>query len=97
MSYADKEILHCFVKGLADEDIRKQVLGMVEEMDLDTTVKFVEAKESGKKADVFLERGAVAVEVVTGYKKDQREQTIASGAKPDGSGSEELKCRFCNR
>ena len=49
VSYADKEILHCIVKGLADEDIRKQVLGVVEEMDLDATVKFIEAKESGEK------------------------------------------------
>ena len=97
VSYADKEILHCFVKSLADEDIRKQVLGMVEEMDLDATVKFVEAKESGKKADVFLDRGAVAVEAVTGYKKSQREQTLASGATPGGSDSEEQKCKFCNR
>ena len=48
VSYADKEILHCLVKGLADDDIRRQVLGVVEEMDLDTTVKFIEAKESGR-------------------------------------------------
>ena len=44
VSYADQEILHCLVKGLADEDIRRQVLGVVEVMDLDTTVKFIEAK-----------------------------------------------------
>ena len=39
VSYADKEILHCLVKGLVDDDIRRQVLGVVDEMDLDTTVK----------------------------------------------------------
>ena len=78
VSFADKEILHCFVKGLADKDIREQVLGMVEEMDLETTVKYVEAKESVKKADVFLDRGAVPVEDVTDYKKNQREQTVVS-------------------
>ena len=32
VSFADKEILHCLVKGLVDEDIRKKVLGVVEEM-----------------------------------------------------------------
>ena len=51
VSYADKEILHCILKGLADEDIRRQVLGV---MDLDATTKFIETKESDKKAGVFL-------------------------------------------
>ena len=37
VSYADKEILHCLVKGLADDDIRRQVLGVVEQMGLDKT------------------------------------------------------------
>ena len=36
VSYADKEILHCM--GLADEDIRSQVFGFVEETDLFNTV-----------------------------------------------------------
>ena len=35
VSYADKEIYHCLVKGLADMDIRNQVMGEVQEMDLD--------------------------------------------------------------
>ena len=55
VSYADQKILHCLVKGLADEDIRRQVLGVVEVMDLDTTVKFIEAKEYGRKAGAFLD------------------------------------------
>ena len=49
VSFADREILHCLVKGLADEDIRRQVLGVVEQMGLDKTVQFIEAEESGKK------------------------------------------------
>ena len=93
----NKEILHCFVKGLADKDIREEVLGMIEEIDLETTVKYVEAKGSVKKADLFLDRGAVPVEDVTEYKKNQGEQTIVSGTKSDGSSGEELKCRFCNK
>ena len=97
VSYADEEILHCFVKGLADEDIRRRVLGKVEEMDLETTVRFVEAEESGKKANVFLDRGTADVEVVSGYKKSQREQTLASGVKPNSAGSEEPECWFCNK
>ena len=34
VSYADEEILRCFVKGLADDNIRRRVLGQREEMDL---------------------------------------------------------------
>ena len=38
VSYSNKNILHCIVKGVVDEDIRRQILGVVEEMDLDATV-----------------------------------------------------------
>ena len=68
VSYADKEILHCIAKRLADEDIRRQVLGVVEEMNLDATVKFIEAKESGKKAGMFLDNGEVPLNKITGYR-----------------------------
>ena len=44
VSYADKELLHCLINGLADRDIRNQVMGKVEIMDLESTVKFIEAK-----------------------------------------------------
>ena len=54
VSYADQEILHCLVKGLADEGIRRQVLGVVDVMDLDITVKFIEAKEPGRKTGLGL-------------------------------------------
>ena len=69
VSYADKEILHCLVKGLADDDIRRQVLGVVEEMDLNETVKFVEAKESGKKAGVYLDSGEAGLNKITVVKR----------------------------
>ena len=74
VSFADKEILHCLVKGLVDEDICKKVLGVVEEMDLENTVKYVEAKESGKKAGDYLDSGEADVNKVTGYKQVQKDQ-----------------------
>lgn len=49
---------------MVDEDIRKLVWSVVEEMDLDSTVKFIEAKESGKKAGVYLNSGEVDVNKV---------------------------------
>ena len=54
--YADKELLHCLINGLADGDVRNQVMGKVEIMDLESTVKLIEAKEAGKKASVYLDR-----------------------------------------
>ena len=45
------------------------MLGVVEEMDLENTVKYVEAKESGKKAGVYLDSGEANVNAVSGYKK----------------------------
>ena len=96
VSYADKEILHCLVKGLADDDIRRQVLGVVEEMNLDATVKFIEAKESGKKAGVYLDGGDAGLNKVTGYKQAQREHQLGDeGVKTELSGNE--RCRYCGR
>merc|ERR1711867_143221 len=93
VSYADKEILHCLVKGLADDDIRRQVLGVVTEMDLDTTVKFIEAKESGKKAGVYLDSGEADLNKITGYRQAQRELKLSGeGVRPEMSGDE--RCRF---
>ena len=93
VSYADKEIYHCLVKGLADMDIRNQVMGEVQEMSLDALVKFVEAKESGRKAGRYLDSGEAEVSKLTGYRLSEREQQLADKEKTD----DEAKCRFCGR
>ena len=90
VSYADNEILHCILKGLADEDIRRQVLGVVEEMDLDATIKFIEAKESGKKAGVFLDNGEAALNKITSYRQSQKDKSAVGKTKPD-----DVKCCYC--
>jgi len=46
VSYSDRELLHCLVNGLSDKDIRNQVMGRVEVMNLETMVKFVETSET---------------------------------------------------
>ena len=96
VSFADKEILHCLVKGLVDEDIRKKVLGVVEEMDLENTVKYVEAKESGKKAGDYLDSGEADVNKVTGYKQVQKEEQLAGRTKPDVL-VDEARCKYCGK
>ena len=54
VAYADRELLHCLVNGLSDKDIRNQVMGKVEVMDLENTVRFIEAKEAGKNPTIIL-------------------------------------------
>ena len=56
-------------KGLADEDIQRQVLEVVEEMDIDATVKSVKAKESGKEAGVYLDSRDVGLNKITGFRQ----------------------------
>ena len=60
VSYADKMILHALVRGITDEEIREQVLAKTEEMGLEETVKFVEAKETGRRSTVQLGPGTLA-------------------------------------
>ena len=96
VSYADQEILHCLVKGLADEDIRRQVLGVVEVMDLDTTVKFIEAKESGRKAGAFLDSSEAGLNKVTSYRQAQKQDLVDTRGKLDEP-KEEARCKYCNR
>ena len=95
VSYSDKEILHCLVNGLADKDIRNQVMGKVEVMDLEMTVKFVEAKEAGRKAGDYLDGGDAAVNKVTGYRRLQREQLEHDRPKPEVV--DDARCKYCGR
>ena len=99
VSYADQEILHCLVKGLADEDIRQQVLGATDEMNLEATVKFIEVKEAGKKAGAYLDSGDVSgvmVSKMTGYKQAQH-QELLHGQKTEGEEFAKQKCKYCGK
>ena len=93
--YADQEILHCLVKGLADEDIRRQVLGVVDVMDLDATVKFIEAKESGRKAGAFLDSSEAGVNKMTTYRQTHKQDLMAAKSKSEDR--EEASCHYCKR
>jgi hypothetical protein len=42
-------LLQAVVKGMVDVDIRGELITEVEQMDLETTIKFVEIKEMDKK------------------------------------------------
>ena len=74
-------------------NIRNQVMGEVQEMGLNAMVKFIEAKESGRKADKYLDSREAEVNKVSGYRLAQREQQLAIKEKAD----DEARCRFCGR
>ena len=99
VSYTDKEILHCMIKGMADEEIRAQVLGCTDEMALEATVKIIEIKEAGKKAGSDLdgaETHEALVSRVLGYKKAQQ-QELVSGQKAEGNQVAMQKCKYCGK
>ena len=51
VSYSDHMIRDTLIVGLADDDIRLDVLGQTnQDMSLDETTRFIEAKESGKRS-----------------------------------------------
>ncbi|KAK3797542.1 hypothetical protein RRG08_054572 [Elysia crispata] len=53
---AQKMIRDTLIIGLADEDIRLDVLGQADQdMSIDNAIRFIEAKESGKRAAVQIE------------------------------------------
>ena len=63
-------IFPALVRGITDEEIREQVLAKTEELGLEETVKFVEAKETGQRSTVQLGPGTLAstqVSKITAY------------------------------
>ena len=97
VSYSDKMILHALVRGITDEEIREQVLAKREELGLEETVKFVEAKETGQRSTVQLGQGilaSTAVNKITAYKRDQRSDVLI---KPKEIPDRGVRCRSCKQ
>ena len=56
-SYSDQMVCHQLVRGLADPTIQEQILSYAAEnpdLDLNATLKYIEAKESGKRSSNML-------------------------------------------
>ena len=95
VSYSDKMILHAMVRGIADEEIREQVLAKTEELGLEETVKFVEAKETGRRSTVELGTSTLAntaVSKITTYKREQKSGVIT---KPKEILERGVQCKYC--
>ena len=60
VSHVDATIPLALVKGLFDVDTKVEILSKVKQMDLDETVAFDEARETGKRDLVLLSGGPLA-------------------------------------
>ena len=81
VSEVNKWVLMSLIGGLNDEDTKQAVLSKVDEMNLDDTVVFVEARETGKHSVKILSGG-----LASGQVNRVQEQT-----------ADQEKCRFCGR
>ena len=97
VSYSDKMILHALVRGIADEEIRENVLAKTEELGLEETIKFIEAKEPGRRSTVQLSPRSLAnigVNKITAYKRDQKSDVITKPMETPNAGA---RCMFCSQ
>ena len=97
VSYSDKMILHALVRGIADEEIRENVLAKTEELGLEETIKFIEAKETGRRSTVQLSPGSLAntgVNKITAYKREQKSDATT---RPIETPNTEECCNYCNQ
>ena len=83
--------------GITDEEIREKALAKTEEMELEETVQFVEAKETGQRSTVQLGPGillSTGVSKITAYKKDQRSDVLTKPMEIYDGGA---RCMFCSQ
>ena len=71
------------IKGLSDSDIQQDVLGHNDQdMTLEDTIKFIEAKEAGKRSQATLQNPSAAT--LSSYKQTDKDQHL-------------IKCRNCGK
>ena len=93
VSYTDTFVKYALIKGLADNEVREELLSQSPELNLDQSLAFIEAKEQGKRSHAALEGTVASSEVhrVTVYQQDKKEGLL---------GSHEVKlkpCKYCGR
>merc|ERR1711888_414056 len=93
VSYTDTFVKYALIKGLADNEVREELLSQSPELNLDQSLAFIEAKEQGKRSHKALEGNVASSEVhrVTAYQQNKKEEVL---------GGHEIKhklCRFCGR
>ena len=96
VSYANRLILHALVRGLYDSETKEELLSKTPELDLDSSITFVEAKEAGKRSVGCLGTSNLAssqVNKVTAYQQDKKENLLKDLKKVDIS----KRCMYCDR
>ena len=76
-SYCDNMVRDNLITGLADDDIRLEVLGQSnQEMSLDETIRFIEAKESGKLSAIRIkpQPPPISINASSTYKQTDRKR-----------------------
>ena len=92
VSYADHEILNTLVKGLYDTETKEEVLSKEPQMDLNATILFIEARESGKRS-----AGALSGETIASNQVN-RTAVAAEGVSKDLLGADDkTRCKYCGR
>ena len=76
VNYTDDMVWHALIKGLGDSDIQQDVLGHNDQdMNLEDTIKFIEAKEAGKRSQATLQNPGAAA--LSSYKQTDKDQHTA--------------------
>ena len=96
ISYSEQMIRDSLIMGLADEDIRLDILGQVDqEMSLDKIISFVEAKESGKRSAGRLNHNPISspvtINAASSYRQMERRRLTGQIRPP------ERKCGYCGK
>ena len=92
-SYMEKMVTHQLTRGLADPNIQEEILAQAAQtpaMDLDTTQKLVEAKETGKRSGNLIAGGG-AINRLSDYNKGKGGRRRSTSEPPD-----DRKCLWCN-
>ena len=88
ISYSEQMIRDSLIIGLADDDIRLDILGQIDqEMTLDKVISFVEAKESGKRSAGRLNHIPISspatINAASSYRQMERRRLTGQNRPPE--------------
>ena len=95
-SYSDKMVCHQLVRGLSDPTIQEQIMAHAADnpdIDLETTLKYVEAKEAGKRSSNILSSAAGINRIA--ISKENKSGGKESSLKTQGP--DNRKCGWCGQ
>lgn len=92
VSYSEESVVDVLYRGLADSEIQMDLLGDPDQnKTVEQTLKYIEAKEAGKRSVAHLSLPHAAEAINSSYKKAKKPAPPPTG---DG-GSSEAPCNYC--